>query len=47
MKSKDEPIIPAGKDVVIGTSGKVKKSGTVTIDGYKYKVTNYVAVLQD
>ena len=40
---KGKVVIPTGSQVIIGTSGKVKKSGTVTIDGIKYTVKDYVA----
>lgn len=36
-------VLDNGDDVVISKSGKVKKSGTVTIDGTKYTVKDYKA----
>ena len=35
-------LVNAGEEVVVSASGKVKKSGTVTIDGEKYTVKDYV-----
>lgn len=39
--------VPAGSEVVVSTSGKLKKNGTVTIDGQKWSVKDYVATMVD
>ena len=36
--------IKAGKSVVVSSSGKIRKTGNVTIDGTVYEVSNYVVV---
>jgi hypothetical protein len=33
--------LPLSARVVVNSSGKVKKSGTVKIDGYRYHINNY------
>ncbi len=35
-------VVEGPATVIVNSSGKVKKSGTVKIDGYKYTVNNYV-----
>ena len=34
--------IPAGKEVIVSSSGKIRKSGSVKIDGVRYTVENYI-----
>lgn len=38
-----EPLIEAGEAVIINKSGKVKKKGTVKVEGIQYDVADYVA----
>lgn len=40
----DEPKIPAGSQIAVNQSGKVKKNGTVKIDGISYEVKDYIVV---
>ena len=35
-------VVEGPSTVIVNSSGKVKKSGTVKIDGYKYTVNDYV-----
>lgn len=41
---EDEPVIPYGESFIVTSSGKVKRSGKVTVDGTKYLVENYIVV---
>lgn len=43
-KEEDEPVIPAGSSFIVTASGKVKKSGAITVDGVRYQVEQYVVV---
>ncbi|MEG0688705.1 MAG: hypothetical protein RR466_08450, partial [Hungatella sp.] len=45
-KGQAKTTLPLGTPVVVSSAGKVKQSGTVTIDGSKYIVKDYVATLQ-
>lgn len=39
------PLIEAGEAVIISKSGKVKKKGTIKVEGTRYDVTDYVATV--
>lgn len=40
---EDEPLIPYNEPFIVSSSGTVKKSGSVTIEGTKYQVERYIA----
>ena len=42
IKGKPNDSVAGGSVIIVNGSGKVKKSGTVKIDGYKYTVDDYV-----
>lgn len=46
-EEEDAPIIPYGCEFIVTKAGKVKKNGTTTIDGIKYKTENYIVVDTD
>lgn len=43
LEEDAKPVIAAGTDVAINASGKVRKDGTVKIDGVRYEISNYAA----
>jgi len=42
LKGSDTTVVATGKTVMVTSAGKIKKSGTVKLDGYKYTIDNYV-----
>src|SRR5699024_1846860 len=43
LEEDAKPVIAAGTDVAINASGKVRKDGTVKIDGVRYEISDYAA----
>lgn len=42
LKGSDDTVVATGETVMVTSAGKIKKSGTIKLDGYKYSVEEYV-----